>query len=496
MNKLYVFIILCITVESAKADWDLFPLNQKSYYRYTDYHDNIEQINLIAIDTIVQRSGFQSAFMNRKYSGNGLEQCYEAVTDVNNFVAGYGWMDTEIDSLIYSGDTVRYSSKLYFLPKVSVGESWRISGALYNGVTDVEFTCTSLTLQSFLGITDSVKEFTLSTYDGTTLVNSSLSAYVIKLSKNYGLLDYPSFYLLEHHFKESHLLTGLSDSTGTYGFQPPTYLDFFPYKAGDVLNWKFQDLPPWSPSTTLYSHELILSVLITADTLKYTSYRQGYNPGNGYYSSDTAEIAYAVEYFKGITECPSNWLVLSSQANLANSDISFSTSYVLEQDSSISYRINQEGHYVDTNMCQLGQYIDVGQHFIYNTKQGFTEYCNDAFHYNCTKLIGSYMDGVLYGDTNFVTGIEQVSLENLLDISPNPAINKLCISLLTRSAQKAKIEITNLSGSIVYSDIAELSESTCSKEINIAQFANGFYFITVSDPVSKKVGRKKFVVQH
>ncbi len=166
MNKLYIFIILCITIEPAKADWDLFPMNQKSYYRYSEIHSNIEKIHFIAFDTLVQRTGFQSVFMNRKYSGNGIEQCYAELCDVNKSNPGYGWAQPELDSLTHNGDTIRYSSKLYFLPGINIGDSWRISGTFYNGFSDFVFTCTSLSMQNFLGVTDSVKEFTISTYDG------------------------------------------------------------------------------------------------------------------------------------------------------------------------------------------------------------------------------------------------------------------------------------------------------------------------------------------
>jgi photosystem II stability/assembly factor-like uncharacterized protein len=79
---------------------------------------------------------------------------------------------------------------------------------------------------------------------------------------------------------------------------------------------------------------------------------------------------------------------------------------------------------------------------------------------------------------------------------PNPAQNKLCISLSNKATQKSKIEITNLAGSIVYSADAELSNSSCSKEIDISRFDNGFYILTVADKDGKGVVREKIVVQH
>lgn len=495
MKKLYFLIIFCLIYNSAKADWELFPLNQKSYYQYTDFNYNNEKINLIAFDTIVQRVGFQSAFLNRKYRGNGIEQCYEAVTDINNYLPGSGWLNTEFDSLVYSGDTIRYSSQLYFLPQVSVGESWRIAGTLYNGVTDIEFTCTTISQQSFLGITDSVKEFTLSTYNGTTLVNSSLTGYVIKLSKNYGFLDYLSFYLLEHHLREPRLLVGLTNSIVSYGFQPPTYLDFFPYKVGDVLNWISEQHPPLSPIEQWYYHDSIISVVTTIDTLRYTSIRQSYKPVAGLYNVDTIDRVYPVYYLKSVTECPTNWLVLNSTTGASSTDISLTTSYIIESDSSISYRIIEDGFYVVSSSCQLWQVPDATQHTVFNTKQGETEYCYDAFYYNCIKLIGSYIDGVLHGDTLLETGIDNIFFNNVIGIHPNPAQNKLCITFSNYDNVKSGIEVMNLSGSVIYSDFLELSNSDCSAELDIAGFENGFYILSISELSGRSIAREKFIVQ-
>ncbi len=496
MNKLYFLFILCLTITSAQADWNIFPLNQKSYYRYSEIHSNIEKIHFIAFDTLVQRTGFQSVFMNRKYNGNGIEQCYAELCDVNTSNPGYVWAQPELDSLIHTGDTIRYSSKLYFLPGINIGDSWRVSGTLYNGFSDIVFTCTSLSVQNFLGVTDSVKEFTISTYDGINLVNSSLTGYSFRLSKNYGFLEYPSFIQLEQHRLESRYLIGFSDSSATHGFQAPTYLDFFPYQIGDILNWTTESHPNWGPQEFFYVRDSIIDVNINLDTLKYTAIRKGYDPTSGVHSNIIADIIYSVDQFKSITECPTNWFVINTINNFAYPDFSVTDSYTVEQDSSISYRINEQGIQINASTCQLLYTPDATQHFIYNTKQGYVEYCYDAFYYNCIKLTGSFINGVLYGDTLLKTGIDIISVDKLIDIYPNPATDKLCISLLTRSAQKSKVEIANLSGSIVYSDIAELSESTCSKEINLSQFTNGFYVLTVSDIGTYKVARKKFVVQH
>ena len=477
MNRFYLLLILILNLQVAKADWDLFPLSQKSYvqYLYNSWPPQ-QKINLISFDTIVQRSGWQSAFMNRRYSGNGIEQCYSTLTDVNQgYLPGGSWMETEMDSLIMVGDTTRYSSRLYFLPKSNPVESWRISGSLSNGFTDIEFTCTSISVQSFLGLSDSVKEFTLATYNGVNLFSSSLSGYVIRLSKNYGLINYAGFRELESHGLEPHLLVGIDHSSGTFGFSPPTYLDFFPYHVGDVLNWKYERHSFWYPVFLYYHQDSILSVNVTSDTLSYTCISRTYFPDQNSYTIDTNSVYFLVNNFKSKMECPANWMTLSDVNGGWYPQVFFKSGLIVEQDSSITVRIIDDGHQVyDTITCYIGQAPDAGGHDLFNTKQGHIENCYDAFDYNCSVLIGSFINGVLYGDTVLVTGIENITSKNIKGIYPNPAQDKISFELYRSGGS---LIIISSQGDICKSlNIHELKT-----EINISDLSPGLYFLKYID---------------
>ncbi len=471
MKRLCLFYLFFQFALPAYSDWELFPLNQKSYYQFTELYWLEESINFIAFDTIIYRSDYQAAYQNRKYSGNGVEQCYSEITNPNYPLQGTGWMSREIDSLIFVGDTVRYSQEIYFLPRIAIGDSWRTSGSLYNGFTDIEFTCTSITLQSFLGITDSVKEFTLSTYNGTSLVTSSLTGYVIKLSKNHGLIEYLDFFYLKGNDAESHRLVGFRDSTGIFGFQAPVYLDFFPYKPGDIMNWHHY-AQNGSPSlyTNVYYRDSIIGVSITTDSLKFSYVRQAFDSISGIYSVHTSEVKYSVKYFKSLVECPPHWISINPASYSSSCTITYSDNYVINTDSSISYYRVYDGTRIDTIDCSLSNSPNSLSHIIYNTRFGITESCNDAFYYNCAKLIGSYMHGVLHGDTNFVTGIENVLSENQIKVYPNPA------------QESFFLEVNNPVGTYtLFSAQGQVCKkakvSQLKTEISIEDLSKGIYFL-------------------
>lgn len=493
MYKLFCIVVFCLIYSFAKADWDLFPLNQKSYYSIQ--YSGQEMITLVAFDSTVQRSGYQSVFPNRKYPGVGIENCYNAVIDFS--IMNWNLNETEFDSLIYSGDSIILASQMYFFPNKSVGESWRISGQLQNGFTDIEFTCTNASVQSFLGISDSVKEFTIATYNGANLISSTLTGFVIRLSKNYGLLDYLNFGYLQDHSKLVHYLIGIEDSINNNGFAAPTYLDFFPYQVGDVLNWLTESHPLFpTPWTYLYFKDSIISVNISPDTLSYECIRHSYHLPSGIYSIDTIEEFVTVDYFKSILESPPQWISITPKNSFGGKDIAFSENYFVENDSSLTYKIRHNGTSVDTSTCQVGQATDVAEHYTYNTYQGLMEYCDDAFFYHCTNLIGAFIGGRVYGDTVLITNINKIAKPTSLRLYPNPAQNKLCLSFSNGQSQSSRIEIMNLSGSILYTEVIELSSENCSAELNLEGFANGFYILSVADVSGKNAMRQKFIVQH
>ena len=96
---------------------------------------------------------------------------------------------------------------------------------------------------------------------------------------------------------------------------------------------------------------------------------------------------------------------------------------------------------------------------------------------------------------NFTTGIDEERESANMILSPNPAQNKLCLSLQSTSTQKSKLEIINLAGAIVHSEFVELSNTKCSKELDLSNFENGFYILRLTPLDGSRIARERFVVQ-
>lgn len=87
---------------------------------------------------------------------------------------------------------------------------------------------------------------------------------------------------------------------------------------------------------------------------------------------------------------------------------------------------------------------------------------------------------------NGVTGIQNLSVENLISIFPNPAANELTVR---GNSDIEKIEITNLTGQMI------LTEQVNSRnhKMNLENVANGVYFVKVYN-TSKQISVRKLVV--
>src|SRR6188768_3483899 len=99
MKKLLLLFCLSVLVTlSRAADWDLFPLNQKSFYQYK----NIFQVNAVhevLLDSVIVSGNTSVSFFLRKYQGLAHGNCYDQLIDGNSYL-------TEKDSILQVNDTV------------------------------------------------------------------------------------------------------------------------------------------------------------------------------------------------------------------------------------------------------------------------------------------------------------------------------------------------------------------------------------------------------
>ncbi len=95
-------------------------------------------------------------------------------------------------------------------------------------------TYTSIGQETFLGVNDSVRVYTISEQNTGNIG-------VLKLSKKHGLIEFPDFKQMDINITAPPMLEllGFKDSLGAnYGIQAPKKEDFYPYSLGDQLVFK------------------------------------------------------------------------------------------------------------------------------------------------------------------------------------------------------------------------------------------------------------------
>ncbi len=90
-------------------------------------------------------------------------------------------------------------------------------------------------------------------------------------------------------------------------------------------------------------------------------------------------------------------------------------------------------------------------------------------------------------DLNVTTAIKEIKNNSFkINIYPNPATDQITIEF-NASKQNALIEVRNVLGEILYSE--KLKSNTLSQSINVSEFSNGVYFVTLQSDKQKVVAK-------
>ena len=91
------------------------------------------------------------------------------------------------------------------------------------------------------------------------------------------------------------------------------------------------------------------------------------------------------------------------------------------------------------------------------------------------------------------TGLEEYNSIKELAVYPNPAKDKLHISFMANGINNATIEITDLTGQIVFTQAVNNLNGAFSRDIHISDLAKGIYNLRILS--SKESINKKIVVE-
>ncbi len=464
MKKIAILILLILPFFAYTQNWNLFNLNQDSYYAQTT-SNNIRVENLCA-DSI--KSGeTQTIYFNRKI---GLSnECFDNVIQEAYLVTEWHNLNL-IDSLVKQGDSVLYISDycptsidtFLFLPKSNVGDSWQTTK------NNIIITCIDKKEEFILGIKDSVKIFSISTEPYNNIQ--------FKLSKNFGLVEFLPLKEFIYHNQDYDLevlfkLIGYKKNNQEKGYTQPKLKDYFHLHQGDKLFWREYSNPddPEYPETTVYQVDSIISSYISNDSVNYQYQMKRYDKYGNLINTKNSSYVYT-NYSQGkILKTPTSWFNIMP-SNYIGTDVYFTGSLNLsiENNDTIShFGYSAWGLILDTLDCSVVTIPDYQRYARFSTREGLVYTASFSWGENSKTLIGSIIDGNIHGTTNLPTDIEFIE-ENSLRVYPNPTNGKIFI----KTQEKIyKITVLDITGKIII--------ETKKPEIDLANQKKGIYLMKI-----------------
>jgi hypothetical protein len=501
--NLLLFLMLLISRETFAQNWSLFPINQNSFYLDNPY-SNYKSVDSYVMDSIKVNGQDSILYFRRNLNLQGAGTCY--IDTLQN----YPWAQNNmyfIDSLVQRNDSLFFFSPysqtpFYFLPNAIAGQSWTVTSTYgENDYNQITITCQSIQPQTFFGITDSVKTFTM-TAIGKSENQDPLDSLVMRLSKSHGLIEFVPFILFLYHpgYIEFTTLEMIGcDSAGTlYGYQQPKFSGYFHLSVGDILLWEHHYDPDniTELEWTEYFRDSITQVAITPDSVIYTYDQARQDTNNVITYQFGLTDKYFRSEFQNIVETPTNWIGFGNIDHIGwyfpaeNNVLTWKSNTLsltvdsLSGDTITAYSFINDATSVDTTSCQTFQVFDIIVDFTVDTRAGITQHCFWNFGYDCYTLTGSLISGQQNG--NILLSSDEINPPNSLAISiyPNPASDKIFIRNVPQSNRITYTIFNNLG-------IKAGGGKLTGNSVSTSELQPGLYILTIE--TDKRIGREKFI---
>lgn len=476
LRSIYIFFISLMCCISFAQNWQLFPVNQLNHYRVDTENPAIRSFECDSAhlndESIVHLFRRYNGFSDTCFWQNrNMFYCSNSIT-------------FDIDSLIYNYDSVIYyfteSGTLFdfvFKYAAKPGEEWDLSSHL--GRTG---TCNSVGVMDILGVTDSVKIFTLQT---------AVEDVQFIVSKTNGLIQFIPFIFFFYEFPTAkstfpyYNLIGFESTAETQGFQFPGFAEYFHLSAGDLLLWKYTFYDMMDLTTHYYRDSLKASSLYP-DSVEYKISRKVYDINAELIESLNTSIDYYRNEYEYFLQTPARWFTISNSDPYEEIYFIDNAYFVYSEiDTTMIKEFSADAcifqHY--ENECQimcLNNFYDT--EYKVSTIEGLT-YLSEAYGRE-HELLGSVIDGVERGSMQIPVGLEQLS-DCLVSIYPNPSSG---IISLTNEHFIRQIEIYNPLGKMIYSGGG-------SREINLSGYPRGCYYFLIYTNLGKVYAKKLILVR-
>lgn len=449
------------TLLAFPQDWAFFQPGQRMYY-----HINSDTGMTVATQRLdsVRPSTNGDVHYFKLYNGPGqLEACW--YENLQLFpLPNLPYNIFLMDSLLMRGDTVfGYAGPgygpWYFLPQAAVGQSWT-TPLVGGGPQETTFTCISNEQETFLGITDSVKTFSI---NATGSSAPPINDFLIKLSKGHGLIEFLPFGLTGPHSTlpvRTFKLIGLNDGAGDHGYVQPRFADYFHLSQGDILQW-YQNYHPaliTEPAWIGFHQDSITHALITPDSVVYTFHRTTLNEDLSLLGQASGlKATYRESEFRymvgGLTD--SYAMGATDMFTGPGSDMPVWQTGLLQLgidpitgDTTTRMGFSSGGFYFDTINCYISTPTDLYSSLDLDSRVGVFGHCQ-SFNtsMDCSELIGWRINGVVTGDLKWTTSIRDIPADRIT-LRPNLVHDAFMIDGLPHGS-RVKVEIFDLAGQLL-----------------------------------------------
>lgn len=184
-------------------------------------------------------------------------------------------------------------------------ESWKIFS--YTNGNYIEATISNVSIENFIGLSDSVKTISLQLKDSNNNnITDTLNSYQLKLSKNYGFITIADFYdfpfniiFSNYYYNPDNLLTMAGINNPQMGWQNITLSDVYTMQQGDEIH--YYRYHTYNVFEEKYIHKYLSAIYDTlSDSVFYTIERCGYYhqfmppPSTSHYH-DTTQYSYLID---------------------------------------------------------------------------------------------------------------------------------------------------------------------------------------------------------
>lgn len=474
MKAITFTLCLLITLNCFSQDWALFPNKVDMYYLL----EGTTTPYTIKQDSVFNDGATTHYFFNKISPEGTTQECYDSMLVFTEETYGH-YTVTPKEYLLTADSILHYmedfgSYPAIFKPWAQPGEGWFVvNNSLGSDTDSIQIICDSTSYGSFLGVSDSLKYFSVhntASYIGT----NNIENISFILSKQHGLLRFAPLHLLLIPSDcptcyKCYNLIGWYSNISSGGYIGPIWENFIQLSPGDFLKFR-HTINAELYSDDYYVTQLIESVDHYADSIVVNYINAAGLPLHYTYYKD---IIYNTikSTFKLPTRMPLS-MFTTEQGNSIGSGINtgqkmdtitFPGNWILNQ--SIS-----EIGYIDETECLLYQPFETAHIIGWDTYIGNTY----AYHYNNAEineytLVGYIISGQPYGDYWPLTFEEQIKTKEKLLISPNPAINQIQLQISFNS--KTDIYIYDIYGQL--KKYIPNSKST----IDISDLSPGSYIV-------------------